>query len=105
MEKTLYVSLINADDGVHVFNKEITDPAGEYEDFETFCDNKAAELAGELFGPFAVTDIVEQVVMHEGPCTPGESIPVEYTDEPYTPEEEADLDRIIHEARQSIGLE
>lgn len=104
METTLYTALISANDGIHVFHKFISDPAAEYEDFELFCQNKTVELDGDLFGPYGADDVVENLTLPDGACTPG-SEPVAYTDQPYTAEEDADLDRIIRDARKTVGLE
>ena len=63
MEKTVYTVLIEADDGIHIFRKAISDPTGEYEDFEYAMQNKADELEGEMFGPYCDDDIVEDVTI------------------------------------------
>ena len=105
MEKLLYIALIDADDGIHIFNKKIEDPHGEYEDFEEWCNNKALSLGGDLFGPYAVTDIVEHVSLPDGPCNPEDAAAAAYTDQPYTPEEEAELDQLIRDAHKALGIE
>ena len=63
MEKTLYTALINADDGVHIIRKEVSDDHGAYEDFEYAVQDKANDLNGELFGPYSHDDIVEDITL------------------------------------------
>ena len=63
MEKTLYTALINADDGIHIIRKEVSDDHGAYEDFEYAMQDKANDLSGELFGPYCQEDIVEDVTL------------------------------------------
>jgi hypothetical protein len=58
---TLYKALIENDDGIRVFQREITDPDAEYEAFEIFCNNKADELNGEIFGPYEDSEIIETI--------------------------------------------
>lgn len=63
MDKTVYTALINADDGVHIIRKAISDPTAEYEDFEYGVQNRAEELNGDLFGPYCDDDVVEDVTL------------------------------------------
>ena len=63
MEKTLYTALINADDGIHIIRKEVSDDHGAYEDFEYAAQNKASDLDGELFGPYCQDDVVEDITL------------------------------------------
>ena len=63
MEKTLYTALINADDGIHIIRKEVSDEHGAYEDFEYAMQDKANDLSGELFGPYCQEDIVEDITL------------------------------------------
>jgi len=63
MEKTLYTALINAEDGVHIIRKEVSDDHGAYEDFEYAVQDKANDLDGELFGPYSQDDIVEDITL------------------------------------------
>ena len=64
MEKTLYKAIIEADDGIHLIRKFITDPTAEYEDFEYAMQNKANDLDGELHCIFCQEDIVEDVTLN-----------------------------------------
>lgn len=66
MEKTRFTALIEANDGIHLFRKEISDPTAEYEDFEIAMENKAEKLSGELHLIYADEDIVEDVTL-DGP--------------------------------------
>lgn len=63
MEKTLYTALIEADDGIHLVRKEISDPTAEYEDFEIAMQNKADDLEGELHCIYCQEDIVEDTIL------------------------------------------
>ena len=63
MEKTRYTALIEADDGIHLFRKVISDPTAEYEDFEIAMEHKADDLSGELHVIFADDDIVEDTTL------------------------------------------
>ena len=63
MEKTLYTALIEADDGIHLIRKEISDPTAEYEDFEIAMEDKANDLSGELHLIYAEEDVVEDVTL------------------------------------------
>lgn len=63
MGNTLYTALINANDGVHIYRKSVPDDHGAYEDFEYEVQNKAADMDGELFGPYAPEDVVEDVTL------------------------------------------
>ena len=63
MEKTLYTALIEADDGIHLVRKEISDPTAEYEDFEIAMQNKADDLSGELHCIYCQDDIVEDTTL------------------------------------------
>ena len=60
-KKTLYKAFIENDDGVHVFQRKISDPEAEFEAFDFFCQNKADAMNGELFGPFTDEDIIETI--------------------------------------------
>lgn len=62
---TLYKALIENDDGIHVLQREVSDHEAEYEAFEIYCQNRADELDGDLFGPFADEDIVETVTVDD----------------------------------------
>ena len=63
MEKTNYTAIIEADDGIHLVHKGISDPTAEYEDFEYDMQNKAAALEGELHCIYAPEDVVEDVTL------------------------------------------
>lgn len=63
MEKTLYTAIIEANDGIHLIRKEISDPNAEYEDFEYAMQNKAADLDGELHCIYSPEDIVEDITL------------------------------------------
>jgi len=63
MEKTLYTALIEADDGIHLIRKEISDPTAEYEDFEIEMTTKADSLDGELHCIYCDDDIVEDTTI------------------------------------------
>jgi len=63
MEKTLYTAVIEADDGIHLIRKGISDPTAEYEDFEIAMENKADELDGELYCIYCPDDVVEDVTL------------------------------------------
>ena len=63
MEKTLYTAVIEADDGIHLIRKAISDPNAEYEDFEIAMENKAADLDGELHLIYAQEDVVEDTTL------------------------------------------
>ena len=62
-DKTLYTAIIEADDGIHLIRKSISDPTAEYEDFEIAMENKADDLNGELHVIYAPEDIVEDVTL------------------------------------------
>lgn len=64
MEKTLYTAIIEANDGIHLIRKNISDPTAEYEDFEIAMENKADDLDGELHCIYADEDIVEDVTLN-----------------------------------------
>ena len=63
MEKTLYTALIEADDGIHLVRKNISDPDAEYEDFEFSMQNKADDINGELHCIYCDDDIVEDITV------------------------------------------
>lgn len=63
MEKTLYTAIIEANDGIHLFHKSISDPTAEYEDFEINMEHKADDLAGDLHCIYAAEDIVEDITL------------------------------------------
>ena len=63
MEKTLYTAIIEANDGIHLIRKAISDPTAEYEDFEIQMENKAEELNGELHTIYAPEDVVEDTTL------------------------------------------
>jgi len=63
MEKTIYTVLINANDGIHIIHKAVSDEHGAYEDFEYAMQDKANDLDGELFGPYSDDDIVEDITL------------------------------------------
>ena len=63
MESTLFTAIIEADDGIHLIRKAITDPNAEYEDFEIAMENKAVELDGELHCIYCDDDIVEDTTL------------------------------------------
>lgn len=63
MEKTLYTALIEANDGIHLIRKEISDPNAEYEDFEFAMQDKASELDGELHCIYCQEDVVEDTTL------------------------------------------
>lgn len=63
MKKTLYTALINAEDGVHIIRKNVSDDHGAFEDFEYAMQDKAAGLSGELFGPYCQDDVVEDTII------------------------------------------
>lgn len=63
MEKTIYTVLINANDGIHIIHKAVSDEHGAYEDFEYAMQDKANDLDGELFGPYCDEDIVEDITL------------------------------------------
>ena len=63
MEKTIYTAIIEADDGIHLVRKTISDPTAEYEDFEYAMQDKAAALDGELQCIYAPDDVVEDVTL------------------------------------------
>lgn len=62
-EKTMYTAVIEADDGIHLIRKAISDPTGEYEDFEYAMQNKADDLGGELHVIYCDEDIVEDTTL------------------------------------------
>lgn len=62
-EPTVYTAIIEADDGIHLIRKAITDPTGEYEDFEIAMENKANDLGGELHVIYAPEDVVEDTTL------------------------------------------
>lgn len=61
--KTIYTAIIEAEDGIHIFHKAVSDEHGAFEDFEYAMQDKAAELDGELFGPYGEDDIIEDVTL------------------------------------------
>ena len=63
MDKTLYTAIIEAEDGIHLVRKEISDPTAEYEDFEIAMNGKADDLEGELLTIYAPEDIVEDTTL------------------------------------------
>lgn len=63
MKKTLYTALINAEDGIHIIRKNVSDEHGAFEDFEYAMQDKAGDLSGELFGPYAQEDVVEDTTI------------------------------------------
>ena len=63
MDKTLYTAVIEADDGIHMIRKNISDPTGEYEDFEISMQNKAEEIGGELHVIYCDEDVVEDTTL------------------------------------------
>lgn len=93
MDKTVYTALIEAEDGIHIFHKAISDPAGEYEDFEYAMQNKADDLEGELFGPYSDEDIVEDVTIQPARY----HIKPEYFDNWFTKGDTPDPDYIVTE--------
>lgn len=62
-EKTMYTAVIEANDGIHLIRKNISDPTGEYEDFEFAMQNKANDLDGELHVIYAPEDVVEDITL------------------------------------------
>ena len=58
-DATRYTAVIEANDGIHLFHKTISDPTGEYEDFEVAMEHKADDLDGELHCIYAAEDVVE----------------------------------------------
>lgn len=69
METTLYIAMIESEDGVHIFRHNcLDDDPASFEDFEIFCQDKADELEGELFGPYAADSVVEETTIPDGPC-------------------------------------
>jgi len=68
MEKTLYTAVIEANDGIHLIRKNISDPTGEYEDFEFAMQNKANDLDGELHVIYAPEDVVEDITLDDDPA-------------------------------------
>jgi len=63
MDNTLYTAMIEANDGIHLFRKEISDPTAEYEDFEYAMQDKSADLEGELLCIYSPDDIVEDTTL------------------------------------------
>lgn len=63
MEKTLYTAIIEANDGIHLLRKEISDPTAEYEDFEITAEIRANELEGELLCIYEPGDVVEDITL------------------------------------------
>lgn len=63
MDKTYYTAMIEANDGIHLFRKEISDPTAEYEDFEYAVQDKAADLEGDLLCIYCPDDIVEDTTL------------------------------------------
>ena len=63
MEKTLYTAIIEADDGIHLIRKAISDPTAEYENFEIEMEHKADDLSGELHVIYSPDDIVEDITL------------------------------------------
>ena len=63
MKKTLYTAMINADDGIHIIRKNVSDEHGAFEDFEYAMQDKANDLSGELFGPYCQDDVVEDITL------------------------------------------
>ena len=65
MSKTLYTAMIEAEDGLHLFRKNISDHNAQYEDFEIAMEDKADDLDGELLTIYAPGDIVEDVTLED----------------------------------------
>ena len=63
MEKTLYTAIIEANDGIHLLRKAISDPTAEYEDFEIAAEIRASELEGELHCIYEPGDVVEDITL------------------------------------------
>ena len=63
MKKTLYTAMINADDGIHIIHKNVSDDHGAFEDFEYAMQDKANDLSGDLFGPYCQEDVVEDIIL------------------------------------------
>lgn len=63
MESILYTAMIEAEDGIHLFQKKISDHTAQYEDFEFAMQDKAAEMNGDLLCIYAPDDIVETVTI------------------------------------------
>jgi len=63
MKETRYTALIEADDGIHLVHKLISDPTAQYEDFEIAMEDKANDLSGELHLIYADEDVVEDVTL------------------------------------------
>jgi len=63
MEKTIYTAVIEAEDGIHLVHKAITDSTAQYEDFEFSMQDKATALNGELHCIFSPEDVVEDVTL------------------------------------------
>lgn len=63
MEGTLYTAIIEANDGIHLFRKNITDPTAEYEDFEFSMQDKAEDLDGDLHCIYCDEDVVEDTTL------------------------------------------
>ena len=63
MKKTLFTAMINADDGIHIIRKNVSDEHGAFEDFEYAMQDKANDLSGDLFGPYCQEDIVEDITL------------------------------------------
>ena len=103
MNPTLYTALIDADDGIHILHKYISDPTAEFEDFELYCQNKALEIGGELLGPYSAQDIVEDTTLPAGPC-PAQDID-DQADQPTEPMTDEDLDRYIADTRKELGID
>ena len=103
MNPTLYTALIDADDGIHILHKYISDPTAEFEDFELYCQNKALEIGGELLGPYSAQDIVEDTTLPAGPC------PAPIVDDPDDEQHtdtvtDDDLDLYIEATRKELGI-
>ena len=63
MKKTLFTAMINADDGIHIIRKNVSDEHGAFEDFEYAMQDKANDLSGDLFGPYCQEDVVEDITL------------------------------------------
>jgi len=63
MESTLYIALIETEDGIYIFRKNISDPTAEYEDFEFSMQQKADDLNGDLLCIYCDDDIIEDTTL------------------------------------------
>ena len=63
MEDTIYTAVIEANDGIHLIRKAISDPNAQYEDFEIAMEHKADNLGGELHCIYCQDDVVENVML------------------------------------------